>query len=141
MSDLIKICKLLDKQLGPILRHREFVLLEMNGRNEPGDKDSTNAVIRYGELVRKFKKVEQKRFLEIVLTRQLGNSHLRFGKGSHSYCDYDLPGWPIKSVSANEPILKDHIIKLMIEKAQYFVGNANEFFANTPEFWESLGKK
>jgi hypothetical protein len=141
LSDLINICKVLDAQLGPILRRQGFVLLEMSCKKAIIDNASPDGVIRYGEMVRKFKKVEQKRFLEIVLDNQLGNSHIRFGKGAHRYREYDLPGWPMKPISISQSISKDAGVKLMIEKAQYFMEYANEFFANTPEFWESLERK
>jgi hypothetical protein len=141
LSDLIDICKLLDKQLGPVLRRYEFVLLKISGTKKSVDNYPPVCVIRYGELVRKFKKVEQKRFLEIVLSDQLANCRLRFGKGCDIYHAYDLPEWPMTSDSVSGLLSKEAVIELMVEKTQFFLEHANEFFTNSPEFWQSLERK
>ena len=127
-----QITEILTSTIYQILNPLEFVLLEQTTK-----KNQTGPCyfFRYGELIRKFRLIENKRFIEITVCPHNQNVIIELGIGSRRFTLQQLRniGMLVESATNSE-----NITDLLKNSLHSLVNHANGFFKNDPLFWQQL---
>ena len=132
----------LAKVIYSVLNAMEFVLLEQS----IDDNNPLCYRLKYGELIRKFRLIDNKRYIEFFIRIDPVEIEIQFGRGSERYSSSQLNGsnLPVGQTLETAKPCSDglkpcHLEPALTNKLKSFVDQADGLFKNDATFWRKLG--